>query len=171
MEPGRVHLVFFIMVLPVIIVFSAPYVVFWGFTALYQGLVFFLLYFLPLVIAGIFVHELLHATGWSFFTTRGIRSVKFGFSWKFLAPYCHCREPLRSPHYAIGTGLPLIVLGVLPGIIGIVLGQGSLVIFGIVFTWTAVGDIITLYMLRNIGRDVMVYDHPDKMGFFIRQGS
>lgn len=168
MEPGRVHLVFVLMVLPVIIVFSAPYVVLWGFAALYQGLVFFLLYFIPLVIAGIFVHELLHAIGWSFFTTRGIRSVKFGFSLEFLAPYCHCREPLRARHYAIGAGLPLVVLGVIPGILGSVLGQGSLVVFGIIFTWTAGGDIITLYMLRKIGRDVLVYDHPDKMGFFTR---
>jgi hypothetical protein len=49
------------------------------------------------------------------------------------------------------------------------LGNGLLLAFGIFFTWAAGGDIIALFMLVRIKKDSLVYDHPDKMGFYIEK--
>ncbi len=61
--------------------------------------------------------------------------------------------------------MPLIVMGIIPPIIGIIIGHGGILSFGIFFTWAAGGDIIALFMLRKLDGEVYVSDHPDKMGF------
>ncbi len=168
MEAGRVNLYSFIMLLPLTLLYALPYVIFWGIGSLYSGLAYFLLYFIPLVIAGIFLHELLHGIGWGFFTKSGIRSVRFGFSLKYLAPWCHCKEPLKVKHYRIGAALPLLMLGVIPGFLGILTGKAGLTVFGIIFSWAAGGDIISLFMLRSLDSNSYVFDHRDKMGFYTK---
>ena len=63
--------------------------------------------------------------------------------------------------------MPLFILGILPSILATVIGNGALLSFGILFTWGAAGDIIILFMLRKLDSDSYVFDHPDKMGFYI----
>jgi hypothetical protein len=82
-----------------------------------------------------------------------------------LTPYCHCKEPLKVKHYKIGGAMPLIILGIIPSLIGISIGHGGILSFGLFFSWAAGGDIIALYMLRNLDNSIYVSDHPDKMGF------
>lgn len=168
MASGRVNLYVFLMLVPVVLLYALPYVALWGLRSFYGGLVHFMLYFIPLVLAGIFLHELLHGIGWSLFTKSGIRSVKFGFSWRYLAPWCHCKEPLKVKHYKVGAALPLLVLGVIPGFLGILTGKAGLTVLGIIFSWTAGGDIISLFMLRKLDNNSYVFDHPDKMGFYTK---
>jgi len=61
--------------------------------------------------------------------------------------------------------MPLLVMGIIPSIIGIIGGHGGILSFGIVFIWAAGGDIIALFMLRRFDNEVYVSDHPSKMGF------
>lgn len=55
----------------------------------------------------------------------------FGFALMFIAaillltPYCHCDVPLSKRAYIAGALMPLIVLGILPGIVGVVIGSLS----------------------------------------------
>jgi hypothetical protein len=58
---------------------------------------------------GIILHEL-HGITWAKYTKDGFKSIRFGVLWKFLTPYCHCKEPLVK-HYIIGGIMPAIVLG------------------------------------------------------------
>lgn len=64
--------------------------------------------------------------------------------------------------------MPLFVMGIIPSIIGLIIGHGGILSFGIFFSWTAGGDIILLYLLRKLNNDMYVSDHPEKMGFTTR---
>lgn len=165
---GPAHLYILGMIIPVILVYAGSFIFFWGYDALRSGIVFFVDNFIAVIIAGVIMHELLHGIGWSLYLHNGFKSIKFGFNWKFLSPYCHCREPLRVWHYMVGAATPLIVLGVLPAFIAILAGNSSVLFFGIIFTWVAGGDIISLFMLSKLDKDIYVYDHPDKLGFYTR---
>lgn len=168
---GRVHLYILLMIIPVLLVYLGTYILIWDFQDLRPGLFIYKAHFVPVTLAGIVVHELLHGISWSFFVPGGLKSIRFGINWKFIAPYCHCKEPLKVRHYKIGIAMPLIVLGVCPSLAGIVSGNGAFLFFGIVFTWVAGGDIISLFMLRKLNNDTYVSDHPDKMGFYLESKS
>lgn len=119
------------------------------------------------LVAGIFIHELLHGLGWVPFAKRGFRSLKFGFMKVEMAPYAHCKDPLPVYAYRIGILLPGIILGILPAFIGIITGNFSWLCYGILFTWAASGDFIMFWMIRYLKRNAMVVDHPDKLGCII----
>lgn len=167
MEMGRVNLVAFILIIPITALVLIPFVLIWDFNTIQIGREVFKIYFLAILLSGIVFHELLHGITWAYFAPSGWKSIKFGINWKFLTPYCHCKEPLKVKHYRLGAAMPLIVMGVFPVIIGMVIGNGVVLWFGLFFIWAAGGDMIGIYMLRTLDRDSCVSDHPDKMGFIV----
>jgi hypothetical protein len=162
---GKVNLIAVLMMIPLTALIVCPFILIWDYETLKIGKEIFndniLLYF----VGGIVIHELLHGLTWGCFASKGLKSIKFGVKWKYLTPYCHCKEPLKVKHYRIGGAMPLIIMGIIPSIIGIIIGHGGVLTFGIFFTWTAGGDIIALYMLRKLDDEVYISDHPSKMGF------
>jgi hypothetical protein len=165
---GRLHLYSLLMLFPLLLVTLVPFLLIWDTQLLIAGWEPFYNYFIPVLLSGIVMHELLHGIGWSFFLPGGIRSVKFGINWKFLAPYCHCKLPLKAMHYMIGTALPLVILGILPVLAGIGTGDSPFLFFGILFTLGSGGDIISLFMLIKLDKGSLIYDHPDKPGFCVK---
>jgi hypothetical protein len=170
MELNRVHFYVLFMIIPVLMVYLIPFLMIWDYQAFKTGWEPFYNYLIPVLLAGIVMHELLHGISWSIFVPGGMRSIRFGIHWKLLAPYCHCNAPMKVRHYKTGTAMPLVILGILPAIYAIGFGNSTLLFFGILFTWAAGGDIISLFMLRRLDNDSYVYDHPHKMGFFIKPG-
>lgn len=164
---GKTNLIALLLMIPILIILLSPFIWIWSYESFEVSRRIFIFYLLPLILVGIIVHELLHGISWAFYSPKGIRSIKFGFNWKFLTPYCHCKEPLKVQHYRIGVAMPLLILGIIPSVIAIVIGHGALLTFGIIFSWAAGGDIIALFMLRKIDNDIYVSDHPEKMGFYI----
>jgi hypothetical protein len=165
MGMGKANMIALLLIIPITAVILCPFVLIWGYETFKAGKEIFVDYFLLIIIGGIIIHELLHGLTWSYFASNGLKSIKFGVKWKFLTPYCHCKEPLKVKHYKLGGAMPLIVMGIIPSIIGIIIGHGGILCFGIFFTWAAGGDIIALYMLRNLDNTIYVSDHPEKMGF------
>ncbi len=163
----KVNLIALALIPPVTILLAAPFVLLWGYEPL--NIIRFLKweYLVLVIIPGVVLHELLHGAGWALFTRKGFRSVKFGFKWQFLTPYCHCKEPLTVPRYAFGAGLPLFVLGLLPILAATITGNGALMMFGLFFTWAAGGDIIALFQLARLDKSLLVADHPEEIGFYI----
>jgi len=165
-DMGKVNLWVFIMIFPILLLFLLPFLLIWNFELLGLGRVILIKYGFIIVLLGIVLHELLHGITWALFATKGFKSIRFGINWKWLAPYCHCKEPLKAKYYAIGGLMPLVVMGIIPVIIALVSGNAALLVFGIIFTWAAGGDIISVYMLRKFNRNCLVFDHPDKIGFY-----
>ena len=165
MGMGKVNLIAFAMMMPILVILLLPFILIWDYETFILGKDAFMDYFLLILLGGIIIHELMHGLTWGYFASKGLKSIKFGVKWKFLTPYCHCKEPLKVKHYKIGGAMPLIVMGIIPSIIGWVIGDGGVLSFGIFFTWAAGGDIIALFMLRNLDNDIYISDHPEKMGF------
>lgn len=161
-------------IVPIALAYAIPYFLVWHGRSDNQGSWAELLgsgrswaFFLIAMILGIIVHELVHGLVWSLYAKQGFRSIRFGVLWKYLTPYCHCKEPLRVKHYIRGAIAPAIVLGVIPGILSIVLGNMMLLVFGIFFTVAAMGDFLIINLIRKEHPDALVQDHPSEAGCYV----
>ncbi|SFT16817.1 DUF3267 domain-containing protein [Sphingobacterium wenxiniae] len=130
------------------------------------------LYVVPFVIvlvlvAGIVLHELIHGVTWALYAKQGWKSIKFGVLWKYMAPYCHCKEPLSVRAYAIGAAMPGILMGILPGVVSWFTGSLFLLSFGIFFTVAAIGDIMIIRLILKEDKGALVQDHPSEAGYFV----
>jgi len=94
------------------------FALFEGFVALFTPIWLFLL----VLVVSVFVHEGLHGIGWGVLGGAGWDAMKFGV--KQMTPYAHCKIPLNAASYRVGAALPGLVLGVLPGVIGVIFGSG-----------------------------------------------
>lgn len=162
----KVNFYSILMLIPITLIYLVPYILIWDFRTFEIGRKEFMHLFLYIFVFGIIIHELLHGITWAFFTKRGFKSIKFGLNG--LTPYCHCKEPLKVKHYRLGGAMPLIVMGIIPSLAGLISGNGLYLSIGIFFSWTAGGDIISLFMLRKLDKNSLVSDHPDKMGFYLK---
>lgn len=168
-----------LIVIPIFLLFGLPYFLIWNsqFQAdnlrllisnikpdfiVGQTVIIFVLLF-----AGIVLHELIHGITWSRFTEKGFKSIRFGVLWKMLTPYCHCKEPLKVKQYILGAIMPSIIVGIIPCVIAILIGNFGLLIFGVFFTMAAAGDFLIINLLRKENKDDLVLDHPSEAGCYI----
>lgn len=158
-------------VLPIILIFSIPFYLFWGNPLkhlqeiTHYGIVRIVIN-LSIFIVGIVLHEIIHGLTWASFSRLGLKSIKFGILKTSMTPYCHCKEILKVNHYKIGVIMPAIIMGCIPSILSIITGNPILLIFGIIFTIAAAGDFMVLWMLRK-ENNTLVCDHPSKIGFIV----
>jgi len=160
----KVNFYAFFMIFPIAALTFLPFIFIWDFKTFWIGAKEFKVYFGWIFIFGIILHEFLHGIIWALFAKKGFKSIKFGING--LTPYCHCKEALKTKHYRLGGAMPLLLMGIIPSVAALILGNGLYLCIGIFFIWTAGGDIISLFMLRNIDKNTMVYDHPDSIGFY-----
>jgi len=116
----------------------------------------------------IVIHELIHGIFISIFAKNRFKSVKFGIApaRKLFSPYCHSKEKLKINHYRIVVIMPLIIMGIIPTIISIIIGNLFLLFWGIIFIMAAGGDaLIFLKTLKQKG-DSWIFDHPTEPGFY-----
>ncbi len=122
---------------------------------------------ISILLVGIIVHEGLHGIAWLFVAKNGRYAIKFGFHLAAFSPYAHCTEPMPARSYRITVILPGMVLGVVPLAIGILLGNGPVIVFGFLFTLSAGGDALILWQVRKIPPGTLVRDHPDRAGCLV----
>lgn len=127
----------------------------------------FFIGFLTTMILGIVIHELIHGLTWAIAGHKPLSAIKFGFQWQSLTPYAHCREPMEAGAYRLGGSMPLIVLGILPSLIGILTGIGWSMFFGFIFTLAASGDMLVLWLIRGVKKGQLVQDHPTQVGCYL----
>ena len=127
------------------------------------------------LIVGIAVHELIHGITWACYAQRGWKSISFGVIWKLLTPYCHCEltpychcdEPMRIRPYQLACLMPCFVLGVIPSVFALFIGNLPLLLWGIFFIAAAAGDIWMAWLLTKENSNSLVLDHPSEAGFYI----
>ena len=148
-----------ISVLPFLLILYLLYSFIWEKPAISFNYPYWLLYLI-----GVVIHELIHGFFAMKFSKQGMKSIKFGIYWKFLTPYCHCKEPLTVRDYRIVLLSPLIILGIIPTIIGLIIGQNGIYGFGLLFILAAGGDLVIYWKLRNENKNSLALDSPNKIG-------
>lgn len=153
-------------------VFSVPFFLIWktGFSlTLFNAENLYLKLFLPLLIMilGIVVHELIHGIFFAMYAKNGFKSIKFGILWKMLTPYCHCKEPLQIKHYSVALLAPFVILGIIPAVISLFTGNLVLLIFGILFSSAAAGDLMIYQLIKSENPEDYVQDHPTEAGYYL----
>src|SRR5262249_8282506 len=118
----------------------------------------------PVIIVGIFVHEAIHAIGWSLASGRPLRAIAMGFQLRSLSPYGDPRDRMQVRDYRIGAAMPGVVLGILPAVVAILLGWPTILVVGVLFTIAAGGDALVLWLLRGVPSEKSVADHPTRAG-------
>lgn len=119
------------------------------------------------VLLGIVIHELIHGISWVMFGHKPFSAIKFGFQWKTVTPYAHLKEPLEVNAYRLGGFLPGLILGILPYILSLILGNGNLFWFSLIHTSAAGGDWLILWLIRNVRPGTPVEDHPTHAGCYV----
>ena len=120
--------------------------------------------FIIAIILSIPLHEFIHGLTWHFFCKEKWRSIHFGVMWDTLTPYCHCKEPLSFGAYIAGGLAPFFLLGLVPGLIGVVLGSMFWLWLGIFNILCAGGDTTICWLLRKYS-DCLILDHYKECGF------
>lgn len=168
-----------------IIAFGLPYYLVWGNKIITDFLIFinklrnmapsdtfFNIIKVPLltllaILSGTFLHELIHGITLGIFAKGGFKTVKLGVMWRALTPYTHCNEPLPVNNYRLAIVMPGLILGIIPAIIGTIVGVLWLTILGIFFTWAAGGDFMLVWLLRKVKSVAKVQDHPKELGCYV----
>jgi hypothetical protein len=155
------------LALPVLFLFIVPYLALWRSNPFGDLNLNTSVRLLILILPGILLHELLHGIVFALFAPSGIKAIRFGILWNYLTPYCHCSDAVRVWQYKLAAITPLILLGILPAIAGIIRGSAFLLFYGIFFTWAAGGDVLSVWLLRKFDSSLLVRDHPDELGFIV----
>jgi hypothetical protein len=178
MTAGEANLRALVFVIPIILLLGIPFYILWlkdltletliGFFQNNRHLFSFgILWMMIFLFAGIILHELIHGITFLLFCKKGLKSIEFGIIWKYLAPYCHCKEPLPIRPYILGALMPAIVLGFIPAGIGLLTGKFIPFVFGMIFSIASGGDFLIVWLLRGQPKNSMVLDHESKVGCYI----
>lgn len=110
------------------------------------------------------LHELLHAIGFLIFGKVNWSDIAFGMKWKSLTPFGYCKISVKAIVYIIALILPTIILGVIPLIISLLIKAKFLYLIGAAMIVGGFGDMIVVWMIRNVPKERMLIDHPSKLG-------
>lgn len=122
---------------------------------------------IPVLIVGIFIHELIHAITLLLFADIKISNLKAGVNWINFTPYVHCKHPVKLSAYKLSTFAPALLMGIIPTFTSLVIDSVPLLLFGIIFIVTAGSDLYSLWKLRKVKGNYFASDHPEKAGCVI----
>ena len=114
-----------------------------------------------------FLHEKIHGWFWTIGAENGAKDIEFGFQKETLTPYCTCISPLSKSIYILGSMMPMTILGVILGVVSVFVGFFPLLVVAILQIIGGAGDIlisVMLLMRKTKGKDVVLLDHPTKIG-------
>jgi Putative zincin peptidase len=125
-----------------------------------------MLAFFAVVIISVIAHEFIHGLTWKLVGRVPSSAISYGIQWSALTPYAHLNEPIDINVYRIGGLMPGLVLGIIPYILSLILGDGNLLWFSVIHTLAAGGDWLILWSLRSVRQGTLVEDHPSRAGCY-----
>lgn len=153
---------------PMIGILILPYYLIYGFESTNQIRDFFILKtFIPSIVIGIIVHEAIHGITWTLAAKIPLSNIKFGFQIKTLTPFAHCKVPLNIIAYRIGTLMPFLILGIAPYFYSLINQNPVILGFSLFFSFVAIGDLMILWITKDISKDKNVQDHPTEGGVIV----
>lgn len=123
------------------------------------------LWFVPMLLVGIVVHELIHGITWILLVKERFSHLSFGLMAGGV--YCHIDVPMTKRNYVIGALMPGLLTGLVPWLAGIVVGSWLWTLLGAVMIGAAMGDIMIVRAIRKETPDTLVYDHPSLGGCYV----
>jgi hypothetical protein len=156
-----------LLVIPMAVLGVVFYWMVWGWEKILADLIIIpenFVFALLVFISGVLLHEWLHGLAWMFAGGLEHDAIKYGFKLSALAPYAHCKVAVRARAYRFGVVAPGLILGLLPYIVGLIIGEAVLIWFGFIFTLAAGGDFLMLWIIRDIPANCRVEDHPERVG-------
>lgn len=124
------------------------------------------MWFCILMLLGIVVHELVHGFTWLLLLHKGFRHLSFGL----MAGggfYCHIDVPMTKKPYVISALMPLLLVGLVPWVAGIVTGSLLWMLVGGIYIGAATGDLMIVKAIHNEPADTLIYDHPTLPGCYV----
>jgi len=113
-------------------------------------------------------HELIHGAVWVLSTGKPFASaVELSIDWKALMPYTFCKELVTVSAYRVGIAMPGIILGILPSLAAVVIGNFWILTFGLIMVLGAGGDMMILCKLYGVDAAKLAQDHPSRVGCFV----
>ena len=164
---GKANAIAFAMIPVAFGLFYLPYRLIWGPGSLWrfsERPFLDFLFFMAAFALGVVAHEGLHGLAYLWIGKVPRSTIRFGILWRGLAPYAHCSAPMTATAYRWTLALPGLVLGVFPAILGIVLGNWWLMVWGALMFVAAGGDTAVLLAIRSLPGETLVKDHPSKVG-------
>jgi len=120
---------------------------------MFQGVIF-------LMIFGVItlVHELVHGIFYGIFATNKFKSIKMGVLIKSFTAYCICNEKLKINHSRVGLTAPLVIMGIIPIIISMFIGNAILFLLGFFTIVMSCGDMQIFLKFSKFSYDSLVYE-------------
>ena len=123
--------------------------------------------FLGSLVMLVAIHEALHALAALLWGKAPFSSIRFGFKWKWIAPYCHCASPMRMAAFRKFTLLPFAVTVTVSGVL-LLLDPSlwTLLLFSLAFSGCA-GDVMVYFKIQDFPSCLWVQDHPSEIGCYV----
>lgn len=167
---AKANLFGLLTMIPLIVLVAVPFGLLHGWQAAAQSLEWLgghLLLFVAIFVLSVLAHEGLHALGWMTFGRVPWSEIKFGV--KDATPYVHTGVPMQAGGYRISAALPGLVLGGLPGVLSLLTGSGPVMAYSALMLSAAAGDVVILWLIRDLGAGQLVQDHPTGAGCRVLQ--
>jgi len=156
------------LILIVLVIMTGSFILIWDQKVFLEGFRKFRYFYTYLLLfSGFFLHEVIHLFSYHLVGRVPMSELKIGFQLKTITPYAHCRSAMPVSAYRAAALMPGILLGIVPGIIFLILGNSYYFLLSIIFTISAGGDLLLIWMLRRIPSTNQVQDHPQKAGCIV----
>jgi pimeloyl-ACP methyl ester carboxylesterase len=123
-----------------------------------------LLGFFGLLLAGLLLHEATHLAAYYVIGRVPRGTARLGAGHVGLAPRVRCPTLLPARTYRAILLAPGVLLGVVPGIIGIAVGSWLLVVWAVWMLAASGGNLATLWAMRGLPAATPVRAHPARPG-------
>ena len=163
-----IFLIMITIIYPILFMVNSPESILPFFSDLFSGMFSFSDIFMNILIVAwvgiiifiisIPIHEVFHAIFFAPFQKRGFKSIKIGRN--HIAFYCETKEPIKVKHYIIGLMAPTVLLGIVPAIIAIAIGNIYLLFVGWIMTTLGAWDFMILLFVMKYSRNTWLLVVP-----------
>lgn len=128
------------------------------------------LLFVPAILFGIVLHEYIHAVYYK--KVAKIRNVKYGISFAnkvIPTPYVSFKDPISVSHHRLGLLLPTLMICGISLTIAVIFTSSFWFVFSFAMFVGGLGDLIVLFLIKNLSGKEMIKDHPTKIGVILER--
>jgi hypothetical protein len=103
---------------------------------------------------------MIHGIVWSKYTETNIHVIL-----KLIIRFCHCNNVIKIKNYIVGLIMPTIILGIIPTLAGIIMGNILILAFGLLMIVTGTDDFYVIWLLRKQNKNNFIKDIDNRIGF------